>query len=195
MFCFEHIYSLKYWQLLHALPDWLVFFLVWLRMKRFHLHGVVNSITFTLFFFPFLSNDCFHSRKKKRWEAYLILDNCNGVCFGFNDFNVALFITKSTKCKFVATKKKPAKSNEFFKEGVFNYQIQVVNSSSLLRIKTLWKSTVYPVSVIQILSILYAVIFISQMDLKSFSVYQLLLRWCQNEVVWTCLAITLWILP
>ena len=195
MFCFEHIYSLKFWQLLHALPDWLVFFLVWLRMKRFHLHGVVNSITFTLFFFPFLSHDCFHSRKKKRWEAYLILDNCNGVCFGFNDFNVALFITKSTKCKFVATKKKPAKSNEFFKEGVFNYQSQVVNSSSLLRIKTLWKSTVYPVSVIQFLSILDAVIFISQMDLKSFSVYQLLLRWCQNEVVWTCLAITLWILP
>lgn len=195
MFCFEHIYSLKYWQLLHALPDWLVLFLVWLRMKRFHIHGVVNSITFTLFFFPFLSNDCFHSRKKKRWEAYLILDNCNGVCFGFNDFNVALFITKSTKCKFVATKKKPAKSNEFFKEGVFNYQSQVVNSSLLLRIKTLWKSTVYPVSVIQFLSILDAVIFISQMDLKSFSVYQLLLRWCQNEVVWTCLAITLWILP
>lgn len=195
MFCFEHIYSLKFWQLLHALPDWLVLFLVWLRMKRFHIHGVVNSITFTLFFFPFLSNDCFHSRKKKRWEAYLILDNCNGVCFGFNDFNVALFITKSTKCKFVATKKKPAKSNEFFKEGVFNYQSQVVNSSLLLRIKTLWKSTVYPVSVIQFLSILDAVIFISQMDLKSFSVYQLLLRWCQNEVVWTCLAITLWILP
>ena len=195
MFCFEHIYSLKYWQLLHALPDWLVLFLVWLRMKRFHIHGVVNLITFTLFFFPFLSNDCFHSRKKKRWEAYLILDNCNGVCFGFNDFNVALFITKSTKCKFVATKKKPAKSNEFFKEGVFNYQSQVVNSSLLLRIKTLWKSTVYPVSVIQFLSILDAVIFISQMDLKSFSVYQLLLRWCQNEVVWTCLAITLWILP
>ena len=195
MFCFEHIYSLKFWQLLHALPDWLVFFLVWLRMKRFYIHGVVNSITFTLFFFPFLSNDCFHSRKKKRWEAYLILDNCNGVCFGFNDFNVALFITKSTKCKFVATKKKPAKSNEFFKEGVFNYQSQVVNSSLLLRIKTLWKSTVYPVSVIQFLSILDAVISISQMDLKSFSVYQLLLRWCQNEVVWTCLAITLWILP
>ena len=195
MFCFEHIYSLKYWQLLHALPDWLVLFLVWLRMKRFHIHGVVNSITFTLFFFPFLSNDCFHSRKKKRWEAYLILDNCNGVCFGFNDFNVALFITKSTKCKFVATKKKPVKSNEFFKEGVFNYQSQVVNSSLLLRIKTLWKSTVYPVSVIQFLSILDAVIFISQMDLKSFSVYQLPLRWCQNEVVWTCLAITLWILP
>ena len=146
MFCFEHIYSLKYWQLLHALPDWLVFFLVWLRMKRFHIHGVVNSITFTLFFFPFLSNDCFHSRKKKkRWEAYLILDSCNGVCCGLNDFNVALFITKSTKCKFVATKKKkPAKSNEFFKEGVFNYQSQVVNSSLLLRIKTLWKSTVYP---------------------------------------------------
>lgn len=92
-------------------------------------------------------------------------------------------------------KKKPAKSNEFFKEGVFNYQSQVVNSSSLLRIKTLWKSTVYPVSVIQFLSILDAVIFIPQMDLKSFSVYQLLLRWCQNEVVWTCLAITLWILP
>ena len=195
MFCFEHIYSLKYWQLLHALPDWLVLFLVWLRMKRFHIHGVVNSITFTLLFFPFLSNDCFHSRKKKRWEAYLILDNCNGVCFGFNDFNVALFITKSTKCKFVATKKKPAKSNEFFKEGVFNYQSQVVNSSLLWRIKTLWKSTVYPVSVIQFLSILDAVISISQMDLKSFSVYQLLLRWCQNEVVWTCLAITLWILP
>ena len=163
--------------------------------EEVHIHGVVNSITFTLFFFPFLSHDCFHSRKKKRWEAYLILDNCNGVCFGFNDFNVALFITKSTKCKFVATKKKPAKSNEFFKEGVFNYQSQVVNSSSLLRIKTLWKSTVYPVSVIQFLSILDAVIFISQMDLKSFSIYQLLLRWCQNEVVWTCLAITLWILP
>ena len=41
-------------------------------------------------------------------------------------------------------KKKPAKSNEFFKEGVFNYQSQVVNSSLLLRIKNLWKSTVYP---------------------------------------------------
>ena len=120
MFCFEHIYSLKYWQLLHALPDWLVFFLVWLRMKRFHIHGVVNSITFTLFFFPFLSNDCFHSRKKKkRWEAYLILDSCNGVCCGLNDFNVVLFITKSTKCKFVATKKKNRPRAMNFSKRVF----------------------------------------------------------------------------